>query len=82
MHGRRDQVLQIVPARRARVLRGLRIELDPTAFGVATGSFDHPEEFQPTNVHCGIESQMPWLKIDDGLPRKTTGEAMGYEVES
>lgn len=49
---------------------------------VATGSFDHPEEFPPDNVHCGIESQVPWLKIDDNLPRKTTREAMGYEVES
>ncbi len=45
---------------------------------VATGSFDQPEEFRPTNVHCGIESQVPWLKINDDLPRKTTGEAMGY----
>ncbi len=35
---------------------------------------------EPTNVHCGIESQVPGLKIEDDLPRKTTGEAMGYEV--
>ncbi len=49
---------------------------------VCTGSFDQPEEFRPTNVHCGIESQVPWLKIDDDLPRKTTEEAMGYEVDS
>ncbi len=49
---------------------------------VATGSFDHPEEFRPTNVHCGIESQVPWLEINDNLPRKTTKEAMGFEVEN
>ncbi len=47
---------------------------------VATGSFDQPEEFPPSNVHCGTESQVRWLKIDDNLPRKTTREAMGYEV--
>ncbi len=49
---------------------------------VMTGSFDHPGEFRPNNAHCGIESQVPWLKIDDDLPRKTTVEAMGFEVES
>ncbi|MFQ5757635.1 MAG: GFA family protein [Acidiferrobacterales bacterium] len=49
---------------------------------VATGSFDQPEEFPPRGVHCGTESQVPWLKIDDDLPRKTTRETMGYEVES
>ena len=48
---------------------------------VATGSFDQPEKFPPTNVHCGIEGQVPWLEINDNLPRKTTREAMGYEVE-
>jgi len=48
---------------------------------VATGSFDHPEEFPPSNVHCGVESQVPWLKIGDDLAHKTTREAMGFEVE-
>jgi hypothetical protein len=48
---------------------------------VATGSFDRPEAF-PMGAHCGIESQVPWLKIDDALPRKTTKESMGFEVES
>ena len=35
------------------------------------GSLDHPEVFPPKS-HSGIESQLPWLKIDDGLPRWTT----------
>ena len=48
---------------------------------VATGSFDQPEQFPPRNVHCGSESQVPWLKIDDDLPRKSTKQAMGYEVK-
>ena len=48
---------------------------------IATGSFDEPEDFQPSNAHCGAESQVSWLKIEDDLPRKTTSEVMGYEVE-
>ncbi len=48
---------------------------------VASGSFDTPEAF-PMQEHCGTESHVPWLKIDDDLPCKTTTEAMGYEVES
>ena len=54
--------------------------LDGDWFAVATGSLDHSEEFSP-HEHCGIESQVPWLKIDDDLPRKTTKECMGYTVE-
>ena len=44
---------------------------DPGGFGVMIGSLDHPEVFPPKS-HSGIESQVPWLKIDDGLPRWTT----------
>ena len=47
---------------------------------VATGSFDQPENFL-MREHCGMESRVPWLEIEDDLPRKTTREAMGYEVE-
>ena len=49
-------------------------------FSVSTGSFDHSEDFPPRE-HCGIESQVSWLKVDDDLPRKTTEEHMGYPVE-
>ena len=35
---------------------------------VAVGTFDHPED-APPNQHFGVESQVPWLTIDDGLPR-------------
>jgi hypothetical protein len=44
---------------------------DSDSFGVMIGSLDHPEDFPPKS-HSGIESQVPWLKIDDGLPRWTT----------
>ena len=35
---------------------------------VAVGTLDHPEDTPPTQ-HFGIESQVPWLTIDDDLPR-------------
>ncbi len=47
---------------------------------VASGALDRPEDF-PMDGHCGVESQVPWLKIDDDMPRKTSLEAMGFEVE-
>ena len=39
--------------------------------GIMGGSLDHLEEFPPID-HSGIESQVPWLKIDDDLPRWKT----------
>jgi hypothetical protein len=36
---------------------------------VSIGSLDHPEAVQP-KMHWGIESQVSWLSMDDGLPRK------------
>ncbi len=35
------------------------------------GSLDIPEDVPPKE-HYGIESQVLWLTIDDGLPRKRT----------
>jgi len=35
---------------------------------IFVGSFDHPEGLQPI-AHMMTERQLPWLKIDDGLPR-------------
>ena len=32
------------------------------------GSFDHPEKIQPS-AHMMAEQQLPWLKINDGLPQ-------------
>ncbi len=58
------------------VQRGLKDDW----FSVSTGAFDHSEDFPPRE-HCGIESQVPWLKVDDDLPRKTTNEHMGYTVD-
>ncbi len=38
---------------------------------VYVGTLDHPEDAPPTG-HSGIESQVPWLTIDDDLPRTRT----------
>jgi hypothetical protein len=32
------------------------------------GSFDHPEDISPS-AHMMADQQLPWLKMDDGLPR-------------
>ena len=33
---------------------------------------DNPEDFTPT-MHYGVENQLPWLVINDDLPRIRTG---------
>jgi len=43
----------------------------PERISVTLGSLDQPERFPPS-VHWGIESQVPWLHIDDDLPRHRT----------
>ena len=55
-------------------------DLKDDRVSVASGCFDQSEDFPPRE-HCGIESQVPWLKVDDDLPRKTTNEHMGYSVD-
>ena len=37
---------------------------------VTAGSFDTPEKFPPT-YHLGVESQLPWVKLVDDLPKTT-----------
>ncbi|HLI13876.1 MAG TPA: GFA family protein [Alphaproteobacteria bacterium] len=43
--------------------------LSSTWIAVSIGSLDRPELVRP-EIHRGIESQVPWLTIDDNLPRK------------
>jgi hypothetical protein len=40
---------------------------------VTIGSLDQPARAQPI-VHYGVESQLPWLRIDDALPREATAD--------
>ncbi len=49
--------------------------------GVPIGSLDHPEDASPKS-HWGIESQIPWLTIDDGLPRTRTEEDPDFIARS
>ena len=35
------------------------------------GSFDHPVEVRPER-HYGVEGQIPWVHIDEHLPREAT----------
>ncbi len=39
--------------------------------GISVGSLDYPERVRP-EVHWGSESEVPWLRIADGLPHKHT----------
>ena len=38
------------------------------SIGIYVGSLDHPEIARPTE-HQAVETQIPWLVLDDGLPR-------------
>ena len=38
------------------------------------GTLDHPESSTPV-WHLGVESQMPWLGIEDDLPRVRCDES-------
>jgi hypothetical protein len=38
---------------------------------VSVGSLDRPEQVEPSFHQC-VESQLPWYRIDDALPRLTT----------
>ncbi len=42
---------------------------DRPEMGVLIGTLDRPEEWPADRRHNGIESEVPWLVIDDGLPR-------------
>ena len=49
--------------------------------GIMVGTLDHPELFPPEKYsgnHSGIESQVPWFHIEDGLPRWKTEDDPWY----
>ena len=47
--------------------------LDGPLVAVEAGSLDHPEEISP-EYHTGVEGWLPWLKLDDKLPRRRTDD--------
>ncbi|WP_437655637.1 GFA family protein [Sorangium sp. So ce1182] len=46
---------------------------------VAVGSMDDPGLVRPAS-HSGIESQVAWLVLDDGLPRRRTEDDPAYRA--
>lgn len=40
---------------------------------VSVGSLDHPEQAVPS-LHICVESQLPWYKLADDLPRKRSAD--------
>jgi hypothetical protein len=49
--------------------------------GIMVGTLDHPELFPPgtySGSHSGIESQVPWFHIEDGLPQWKTEDDQLY----
>ncbi len=43
------------------------------------GTLDHPEDVSPA-YHTGVESQVPWLIIDDDLPRMRTDDNLNLRA--
>ena len=44
---------------------------DSGFYSIRVATLDHPEDFPPS-CHFGVESQLPWLEINDDLPRIRT----------
>ena len=50
-----------------------RSKTSPDHIWVQVGTLDHPEAV-PIEWHSGVESQLPWVHFDDGLPRNRCNE--------
>jgi hypothetical protein len=61
----------------ARYVQGLKDWPYVDIAGILVGTLDHPELVRPV-FHFGIESQVPWLRIDDDLPRRRTDDLTGF----
>ena len=61
----------------ARYVEGLQGWPFVDIVGLLVGTLDHPEAVRPA-FHFGVESQVPWLRIEDGLPRRRTDELPGF----
>lgn len=53
------------------IWRPLLPEVPDWWINLPIGTLDHPEKAVPASHMC-VESQLPWYKIDDGLPRTRT----------
>lgn len=52
---------------------------EPHLVGITLGSLDEPEAVAPTR-HWGVESQLFWLALADGLPRATTQDDPEFQA--
>ncbi len=52
---------------------------EPALVGLTVGTLDDPEAAPPT-LHWGVESQLSWLKLADGLPHRTTEEDEAFQA--
>ena len=43
----------------------------PDEINISLGFFDNPEVFTPQS-HCYVKTALPWLHMDDGLPKVKT----------
>ncbi len=53
------------------IYRPLLPEIPEWWVNLPVGTLDHPKNAVPASHMC-VESQLPWYKIDDGLPRTRT----------
>ncbi len=53
----------------------------PEFIAVTVGTFDDPAAVAPTE-HVFVDTQLPWLHIDDGLPRRSGQSDLLKDVES
>ena len=49
------------------------VHLHPDMVWIMVGTLDHPEAVS-IDWHYGVESQLPWVHFDDGLPRARCDE--------
>ena len=49
---------------------------NPETVWISVGSLDEPEIRSP-GWHFGVEGQLSWVKLDDGLPRTRCDESLG-----
>src|SRR5690606_20522896 len=51
------------------------------AIGVAMGTLDEPERYQPAE-HIWVSRKQPWIVLHDGLPQHAEGYEMSRAVDT
>ena len=53
--------------------------LEKKTIYMAVGTLDHPEN-APPRIHTCVDTQVPWLSIDDDLPRESSEDDAGAKA--